>query len=381
MKTLFEKCYKNNGEFKNIDLTLGRIKQALNDVGFNEKRLGHIIHIAGTNGKGSTAHFISEMLRMNGYKVALYTSPHVDNIRERIKFNAIDIGKRSFDMLFSQHRDIIIKNNLTYFEAITLISFVYFQTLNPDFAVIETGLGGRYDATNIFNEKISVITSLSQDHVGVFGPNIFDIIDEKLAIINKDSSPVFIGYNPISIRKYIENKLDKSRIITPSERVISNYQSLYSVPYNENYALAHMLFKHLLGFEYNGSPIKLPSCRFEKISNVILDCSHNVKGILSIMKNFNKKPFILYSATCDRPYDKIIEILSKKSCGIIVTEIPENDRSLHIEDIKNRHIKVIKSLKEALSKILELRGDRDVLITGSIYLCAYTRDLLNKDMI
>ena len=157
----FESYYADKFEFKNLDLSLSRIDNALKEAGFNEKSLGRIIHIAGTNGKGSTSYFLYQMLQLSGYKTALFTSPHILKINERISYNLSDISDDNMDNIFNQYKDLIIKNNLSYFEAVFFTAVMYFALKSPDFTILETGLGGRFDATNtnLINNKLCVITS------------------------------------------------------------------------------------------------------------------------------------------------------------------------------------------------------------------------------
>jgi len=129
-KTSFEEIFRNN-EFKHLDLSLSRITEALKDINFNERDLGKVIHIAGTNGKGTTAKFLADMLLNEHCNVALYTSPHIDTINERIVYNGKYISNYEMDELLFALKPVIINNNLSYFEALTLLAFKYFSSKKP----------------------------------------------------------------------------------------------------------------------------------------------------------------------------------------------------------------------------------------------------------
>ena len=176
----FESYYADKFEFKNLDLSLSRIDNALKEAGFNEKSLGRIIHIAGTNGKGSTSYFLYQMLQLSGYKTALFTSPHILKINERISYNLSDISDDNMDNIFNQYKDLIIKNNLSYFEAVFFTAVMYFALKSPDFTILETGLGGRFDATNVIKTNLcSIITQIDLDHTERLGKTREEIAFEK----------------------------------------------------------------------------------------------------------------------------------------------------------------------------------------------------------
>ncbi|MGA1845910.1 bifunctional folylpolyglutamate synthase/dihydrofolate synthase [Deferribacter abyssi] len=352
------------------------MKAALEYTNFNEKKLGNIIHIAGTNGKGSTAHFISSALTNSGYKVALFTSPHLFSICERIKLNRQQISIDMFNDIFKTYFSIIKEFKLTYFEAITLIAFKYFEKFTPDFSIIETGMGGTYDATNVLENKIPVITSISIDHEQFLGKTLESITREKAAIV-KNNNPIFLGLNNKTVIKTLNSIYPNKNIITPSKEIITQLKNHFPTPYYKNAALAKVIldfFKTATTIE----KINLPPCRFERYDNIIIDGAHNINGILEILKNFKQKPVVIFSSTKDRNYQKIINLLSTKSTNLILTEIPNNVRSIKVNEleISAKNITKESNLKIALRKAVELSKNTDILVCGSLYLCAEVKKIL-----
>ena len=150
------------------------------------------IHIAGTNGKGSTAHMLASILQESGYKVGLYTSPHLKDFRERIKINGEKISENSVIKFVDQNKRAFENISMSFFEYTVAIAFNFFYKKKVDIAIIETGLGGRLDSTNIINPILSVITTIGLDHQNILGQTIEEIAYEKGGII-KENTPVVVG--------------------------------------------------------------------------------------------------------------------------------------------------------------------------------------------
>jgi dihydrofolate synthase/folylpolyglutamate synthase len=373
-RTSFEEIFHNN-EFKHLNLSLSRISKALKEINFNERDLGKIIHIAGTNGKGSTAKFLADMLLNEQYNVALYTSPHIDRINERIAYNGECISDDEMDGLFSKLKSVVVNNKLSYFEALTLLAFKYFSNKQPQYSIIETGLGGRFDATNVLETKLPVITSISFDHNDILGKNIFRIADEKLAIV-KDNRYIFVGYNKSFMKQYIETQLSGRSIFFTDEPDDDGLH--YPYPYCYNYMLAKEMFYYLIGEKYDGDLPFLPPCRFEIYDRFIIDGTHTVNGLIELFKNFTEKPDVIFSLTKERDVFTFINILKKYGNRIILTEIPENDRSIKISSVDIEDVKLIKDPISAIKYMINNHDSKPVLITGSFYLCAYLRRYLTK---
>lgn len=184
-----------------IKLGLDKTVQLLQSLDDPHKKFKSI-HIAGTNGKGSTAVLIASVLKEMNYKVGLYTSPHLVKFNERIQINGELITNDDLVFYTEQLKDQITKINPTFFEATTAIAFKYFADRNVDYAVIETGLGGRLDSTNVIEPELSVITSIGFDHMDILGDSLEKIASEKGGII-KENVPVVIGFNPEEAKKVL----------------------------------------------------------------------------------------------------------------------------------------------------------------------------------
>lgn len=177
------------------------------------------IHIAGTNGKGSTSHMLASVLQSAGYKTGLYTSPHLKDFRERIRINGKKISKKNVIEFVTQHWPEVKNINPSFFEMTTALCFDYFAKEKVDIAVIETGLGGRLDCTNVITPELSVITNIGYDHTNILGETLQKIAIEKAGII-KSSVPVVIGQTQNEVKSiFIEKaKENNSKIYFSDER-------------------------------------------------------------------------------------------------------------------------------------------------------------------
>ena len=182
------------------------------------------IHIGGTNGKGSCSHMLSSILQEANYKVGLYTSPHLVDFRERIKINGDMISEDSVSKFMHGNFDFFESNNFSFFEMTVGLAIDYFSKNKVDIAIIEVGMGGRLDSTNIINPILSIITNISLDHTRFLGSNIYDIAKEKAGII-KENIPVVIGLNQQEISPIFKDtaKSKNSEIIFADHFIYDNY--------------------------------------------------------------------------------------------------------------------------------------------------------------
>ena len=375
MPTLFDRHYTHRAEFKDLTFGLHRIQAAADECDIDDRIAKNVIHIAGTNGKGSTALFIDLILRHRGLSTALFTSPHIHTVRERIRLNGENISPEDFDRYTSDLLNIIDKHHLSYFEALTLIGFKYFKDNMPDVAIIETGLGGRLDSTNILNSKIPVITSISIDHTEYLGDTVKKISDEKLGIV-KDNKTVFLGHNTSEVIEYIKDKLKDIDLIIP-EFPDGTYKG-YEPPYSYNLRLAEAVSNYV---REGDMPIdlSLPMCRMERFGRFILEGAHNEAGLKLLADRVKaSKPVAIFTCTKDRDLNKLYKILAPACSHIIITEIPGSDRSINTDSLDSSFLKA-KSPVDAIKLAVELSENTDILVCGSLYLCGYVREIFTKD--
>lgn len=274
----------------------GGSKLGLNNSYSLNKLLNHpekhfkSIHIAGSNGKGSVSTKIAKALELQGYKVGLYTSPHISSFRERIRINRVMITEKEVELLLPQVFDAANQGNLTptFFEITTSLAFYYFALQKVDIAVIETGLGGRLDATNVIQPLISIITSISLEHTEILGKSLNEITKEKAGIIKRDT-PVVVGSRVPS-----EIIVDTCKSANSFLKVVDGTFDWYD---DENTEIArealYLLAKQITLTEKSieeGIKIR-PNCRFEIIEDppCILDVAHNPDGIAELFKALNNK--------------------------------------------------------------------------------------------
>jgi dihydrofolate synthase / folylpolyglutamate synthase len=311
------------------------------------------IHVAGTNGKGSTSHLIASVLQEQGYKVGLYTSPHLKDFRERIKVNGEMISKKEVVDFVNAHKDDFNEIGLSFFEMSTALAFAYFSDQKVDVAVIEVGLGGRLDATNIINPELSVITNVAFDHQHLLGDTIALIAKEKAGII-KEGVPVVLGATSEEVRCVVaETAVQKDSKLILSSKNTSYESGLLGACQQENtdtVCIAIEQFR-LLGWNVSEASLKLGLLRvventslrgrWEQISlspRVICDTGHNPHAMRSIVKQLNKmsynKLWMVIGMVGDKDVSAILELLPKDANYIFCQ--PNIPRSLSVNDLFNK---------------------------------------------
>jgi dihydrofolate synthase/folylpolyglutamate synthase len=290
------------------------------------------IHIAGTNGKGSTAHMLASILQEAGYKVGLYTSPHLKDFRERIKINGKMILEKEVVSFVEENKIIFKEMNLSFFEFTVAMAFDYFAKQEVDIAIIETGLGGRLDSTNIINPELSIITNIGFDHTNLLGNTIQKIATEKGGII-KENTPVIIGRDkkePTAIFKHIATT-KKSKLIHTS--TYNNYETDLKGDYQkENIATSVTAIQQLQkkGWDISEKEIQLGLLntikntgllgRWQTLSNtplIICDTGHNEDGIKEITKQLAtldyKQLHFVFGTVNDKNLATILPLLPKNA--------------------------------------------------------------------
>ena len=268
----------------------------------NPERYLKCIHVAGTNGKGSTSHMLASIFQEAGYQVGLYTSPHLKDFRERIKINGNEISEEFVTKFVHQHRTFFENNNLSFFEMSVGLAFEYFRAQQVDLAIIEVGMGGRLDSTNIVNPIISVITNIGLDHVQFLGNTLELIANEKAGII-KSNVPVVIGEYTAETKTIFKSKAleHQSEIHFASDVIKEDYPSVllgnYQI-YNKKTVLKTVRVLQSIGeFKINEEHIKSGFLnvientglkgRWQQIQEspkVICDTAHNSDGLKIVLK-------------------------------------------------------------------------------------------------
>ena len=286
------------------------------------------IHIAGTNGKGSTAHIISSILQEEGYTVGLYTSPHLKDFRERIRINGIMISEKDVINFVSKNKIQFEKIKMSFFEYTVALAFNHFAN-NVDIAIIETGLGGRLDSTNIINPEVSIITNIGYDHINLLGNTLEKIAFEKAGII-KQSVPVVIGRIQKETKNIFSETADKKEApISFSKKYNYATKSLKGNHQTENINTAISALKILDWKISEENIIKgLDNIsintgirgRWEQLKNeplTICDTGHNKDGISNIIRQIKKinykKLHFVFGSVNDKDLDEILRILPKNA--------------------------------------------------------------------
>lgn len=384
---------------KNMNEGIERFRKVMEFLG-NPQDSFKVIHVAGTNGKGSTVNFIKDILLFNGFNVGTFTSPHLIKHQDRIRINNVYISDEDFLKYINENYDLIEEYNLNMFEIDTLIMCLYFKENNVDYGVIETGLGGRLDSTNIFNYTlISVITTIGYDHTDRLGDTLDKIAYEKGEII-KPNSKVVVGYlNDLAMQVIFNkaNRVNSKLYLVRPYKIIDAHEFVYE---NEIYYIdndAKFLIENActaletidaldISLDINKTKKAIKQSlwpgRFERLSdNIIIDGAHNVEGVTSLvesMKKCKKPHIVVFSALKDKPVSSMIDILSENSDELIVTEF-DFYRAIKLDEL-NTNAKIIKDYKEAIRKGIELSKNGTLFICGSLYFISEVRKYILEEL-
>ena len=354
------------------------------------------VHIAGTNGKGSTTAMVGSMLRAAGYNVGVYTSPHLVDFRERITINGARIDKRFVVSFIEVNRSYISRRKITFFELMTAMAFAYFAKRKTDIAVIEVGLGGRLDATNIIAPLVSAITGISRDHMNVLGATLEAIAAEKAGII-KPGVPLILAKQPQAVRRVIK-KIAKQRHapvmkLAPAQEVsrYSHKLPLSGRHQRENLAVALSIVEALQSRGYSVSKpainkgiqfVNWPG-RFQRLqtssgATIVLDVAHNEGGLAALYNTFrseypNRKAWIVMGFVRDKRLGLPLTQFHKIALSIHITRLPTK-RSADPSDIaaefgSREKIRTCATCKTAFRAAFSSAKSGDlILIMGSHYL-------------
>ena len=312
------------------------------------------IHIAGTNGKGSVSHMMASVLQESGLKVGLYTSPHLKDFRERIKINGEMISQDFVVQFVENNREAVQEIQPSFFEWTVVMAFEYFNIEKIDIAIIETGLGGRLDSTNVIKPELSIITNIALDHQSFLGNTTREIAGEKAGII-KEKIPVVIGeYTEES--KIIFSKraqLKNTSISFASDSSFPKYKMDLKGPYqlkNQNTVLQSLAILNESGFEISERSISEGLMkvivntglrgRWDVLSEhpkVLADMAHNKAGIMIVLEGLKKEDYnelhIVWGMVSDKDAAEILELLPKEAHYYFCQ--PNIPRALQIGDLVN----------------------------------------------
>lgn len=272
-----------------IRYSLQRFEALLAGLGNPHRQLPRVVHVAGTNGKGSTCAYITQALVSLGYTVGTYASPHVWSYCERLLWNGVPITNASFVALFDQVSWAV--GDATEFELLTMMAFLAFQS--ADVAVIEVGMGGRLDATNVVSSAVSVITPVGLDHMAVLGPDVASIAHEKAGIIRQ--APVYsAAQDPVvhSVIADVAQRQGVSHVVVPPWHSLPTSFVMRGDYQRQNAALAHRVVQDLLGVPVSHvalAPAALPgrlSARQYDNGTVWFDGAHNAHGLQALLAGF-----------------------------------------------------------------------------------------------
>lgn len=421
------------GEFQRFGMILGLERMsALMDILGNPQDKLKVIHVAGTNGKGSVCKFIYEGLQANGYKVGLYTSPYIDKFNERIQFDGayisdVDLDKYT-EMVLKASEEMTAKGleSPTEFEVVTAVAFLYYAQKDSDFVVLEVGLGGTGDSTNMIKKPlICIITSISYDHMDRLGSTLEEIAGEKAGII-KDSVPVVSNVSNRDAAKVIAKKAYEkhSRLYDVTklsygitEESIFGYKAameIYGTDYSDveiSMTGRHQLenLKTALGAIevlrksgiikversrlYKGLKQARQPGRFEVREGqpiYILDGAHNQAGaeaLYSTLCHFfpNQKVVMIAGVLKDKQVDEILQPLTK-CVDLFIASEPDNPRKLSAEELAKKiqslgqDCIIRKSAEEAIAAARQSQPEPDVIVAaGSLYLIGQIRKVLEND--
>ena len=358
---------------------LNNIEKLCEIVGNPQKSI-KTIHVAGTNGKGSVCNMIYNIYKKNGYKVGLFTSPHLFDFRERIIINDVWILKDYIINFYEKNFKLFEEIQPSFFEWTTALAFSYFKDSATDINIIETGLGGRLDSTNIINPEISIITNIGFDHQNILGNTLEEIAKEKAGII-KDNTPTLLGPNIEA--KYIFEDLSKkknSKLFMVENNFHSNENSLpkYQLKNWETAKKAVEIINSNIKINDNITNYLTIKGRWqivEKKPKIILDIGHNKECINEVKKQLlnekYKKLHLIIGFSNDKNIVEILEILPK--ADYIYSTKSDNIRSLNPAILKNKlnlnKNQIFDDYKNAFSSAKNLANKEDlILVTGSAFL-------------
>ncbi len=347
------------------------------------------IHVAGTNGKGSTSHMLASVLQEAGYRVGLYTSPHLKDFRERIRINGKTVSKQFVIGFIRRNKSFLVENNLSFFEMTVGMSFDYFAKQKVDVAVIEVGLGGRLDSTNIITPDLSIITNIGFDHTQFLGDTLEEIANEKAGIIKKNI-PVVIGETHSKTKavfrakaietdseiffadQLIENILECDLKGTYQRHNIKTVIQSVKVLRDSGYKISNADLKTGLHNVVNTTGLKGRWQVLDTQPMIVCDTAHNKEGLTYVLQQLQSivytKLHIVFGVVNDKDLSSIIPLLPQNATYYLSK--PNVQRGLDAEVLKNSFVKSgligksYKSVNEALNSAKAMASNDDLIYVG-----------------
>jgi dihydrofolate synthase/folylpolyglutamate synthase len=355
------------------------------ELSFPEKKFKSI-HVGGTNGKGSTSHMLASILQEAGYKVGLYTSPHLKNFTERIRINGNEISEEKVISFIKKHKRFLEIQKLSFFEMTVGLAFDYFADENVDIAVVEVGLGGRLDSTNIITPEIATITNIGLDHTQFLGDTLPEIAFEKAGII-KENIPVVIGERQKKVAHVFLDKAEKMNacISFASDNEKEYETDLLGDYQQKNVKTAITTIRNLRGFKISEENIKNGLLNVVKNTNlkgrwqilqekpkVICDTAHNKEGLEIVLNQLKKEKYtklhIVLGVVSDKKLDDILPLFPKSATYYFCKpNIPRGLSSdeLQVASKKNQLFgKKNPSVEKALQSALSNANQEDIIYVG-----------------
>ena len=420
-KTYLADCNQYSGEF-----SVEPIRNLLSLLGNPQDQLT-FVHIAGTNGKGSVLAYVSTVLKEAGYKVGRYISPTIFSYRERIQVNESYISREDLIRLTEKVKaagDQLLaegRQHPTMFEMETAIAFLYFVEQNCDLVVLEVGMGGRLDATNVIrNTTVAVLASISMDHMGFLGNTLGEIAKNKAGIIKPGTLVVSAKQEPEAeevVKKVSEEKHATLSIVNPEEIKDVHYGyetqrfsyknwkdieiSLAGTYQIKNAALALEAVEALrsLGYQLSEETVRKGMKeatwrgRFSVIHKdpvVVIDGAHNPAAATVLKESLEtyfkgKNLYYIFGVFADKDYEKVIELTAPLAKQIVTVQTPNNPRALPAEELKkavekvNPNVKAAKSVAEAVEEVKAMTTKDDVVIVfGSLSFLSLADEAWNR---
>jgi dihydrofolate synthase/folylpolyglutamate synthase len=355
------------------------------ELGFPETKFKSI-HVGGTNGKGSTSHMLASILQEAGYKVGLYTSPHLKSFTERIRINGKEISKRKVTEFINKNKDFLETQQLSFFEMTVGMAFDYFANEKVDIAIIEVGLGGRLDSTNIITPLVSVITNIGYDHMQFLGETLPEIAGEKAGII-KEQIPVIIGeYQEEVAQVFLSKAATMNTTINFASDDNTDYTSDLLGDYQKsNTKTAVTAIKKLQGFYITDKNIKdglqnvVQNTKLkgrwqilQQNPTVICDTAHNKEGLQIVLKQLTRQKYAKLHI--------VLGVVSDKKVADIFPFFPTDARYYFCKPNIPRGLSEVvlqqqaaefgllgdtfSSVKKALNKALKSANQQDIIYVG-----------------